>query len=674
VAVTDTDGRFSFAPDVTRPYVVTATAPGRAGATVGVDLRDPSQGEVAVALPTCAIRVHGRVTDAGGPIPGARVRRLAHNVFVGLTGPRVTADATGAYELCATPGLTALRVDADGYGSVEWSGTLYEDLREDVKLVPESTIIGTAVDEDTGAPVAGAQINLRGWDSAALQPATHSVVTDEAGHFEVDGLAPGRYSVGAWGADYLNERDVQEVAVTVGALPPPVTLRLTRCVRLGGTVSEGGRAVVCATVRAMATGDKRGYSFEAITQADGSFQLKGAPPGLDRFSVEGYHVTSAPGDNHVTVERLPAITGTVHFGDAPADGAWVNATPLASSVTSSPKEVRVDRTGLFRIDGLEPGRYEVRASDDVRAAASATVQVDAGGSVDLELTARASIGGVVVDQDGHPVSGADVTWSSSAKDPKLPGRFSWSGFAKATGRTNEEGRFVVRGLAAGTYKTTVAVDGVTLDPALRVDLAAGQQAGDVRVEVRIERATVTGRVIDASGQGVPDTLVTLAGSGDGVRADTDGAFVLPVVGDGPFTVEAGRGDGGRAQSDGVRPGAAVTLTLIRPAVSPPRPSVMSLSIARATRGALSGRAFRSTSVPGEIPPRTWSSVRIEPRARERAGLLLAPGSPSRVIPQGSTVSLTLAERGFVLPSASVAGLSPESVKRPTDPHRAGRLR
>ena len=86
---------------------------------------------------------------------------------------------------------------------------------------------GTVVTSGTGAPVRWARVSVEGittWTASITSPWA-SVVTDAAGRFELEGLAPGRRSIAA-GAYQHHPRYLSGLEVVDGARIGPLRIEL----------------------------------------------------------------------------------------------------------------------------------------------------------------------------------------------------------------------------------------------------------------------------------------------------------------------------------------------------------------------------------------------------------------------------------------------------------------
>ena len=378
------------------------------------------------------------------------------------------------------------------------------------QMLPTAVIAGRVVDED-GDPMPGVNVfaQRKKPGKSGRMVSAGAERTDDLGEYRIHGLFPGQYLVVAMPPPNIHDYDrakspedpnkpdseylttyypgvydaAQASMVQLRAgdeMPINVTLIPSRTYRVRGMVTgipSGQKALVELTAK----------SSQFMMRAndvgpDGQFEVRGVAPGtyvarasigsdehaltarqevrVDAGDVDGIKLVPVPSfavSGHVDFEgRWPA--NVTDYGvnlqpvDAPAaddGGFFISPDAFGSNAT-------VDRFGNFQWKSVNPGTYYVQFvggnGHDVYLK-SVTVggrNGDAGfklsGPATIELVASprtATVEGVVVDHD-QPVSNATVVAVPEEKYRKIDVRFG-------TGTTDQQGHFVIRGLAPGSY-------------------------------------------------------------------------------------------------------------------------------------------------------------------------------------------------------------------------------
>jgi hypothetical protein len=284
-------------------------------------------------------------------------------------------------------------------------------------------------------------------------------VTDAAGRFSVEGLAPGSYDlvVTAQGFERLTRR-----GLTVASGERfSIELKLTGTGAAEGQVRDSaGQPVVGAQVVGSNSfgGILDGSPGEARTDAEGHYRLEGLPAGA--VSLTARRAGATIGVRQVVevteggtaqldfiVEETGIVEGRVRAarGDLPADPLMVLAYPQGGDgfVAMDFRPIAVDATGAFQLT-LQPGTYELRVSTaegwPFGTSVSRMVDVKGGGTVQVELIwqsdgrERDELRGVVLEPDGTPSPNAFVTLlpDDGVQGPRMnapadaQGRFSFS--------------------------------------------------------------------------------------------------------------------------------------------------------------------------------------------------------------------------------------------------------
>ncbi|MGE5277312.1 MAG: carboxypeptidase regulatory-like domain-containing protein, partial [Acidobacteriota bacterium] len=344
---------------------------------------------------------------------------------------------------------------------------------------------GVVVDEKTRRPVSRVRIEALD-DPFPLpgMPPVRQAKTDSRGRFRLAGLSRREYTVMASRRDYLGSS-----LPAVAASPPsgPLRIALVRGAGVSGrVVDEAGAAVAGARVRVLPGEGRRAMrrnrptrasAPSALTRADGSFELRGLPPG-ESLSIsasragylfarrDGVAATAGKGKPLTLVLRRgnEARGRVVDSGGDAISGVEVSLSRseehrvgLASWSGEDPDSTRnavTDGAGRFVLKALEPGKYAARIKHPAYATTSIpALRVERSGVTQWDpfvLQPSAPVAGVVRNKKGEPVTGASV-------ESFGPG----GGVGQA--QSDVQGRFRLDGYGAGTtFTLKVEAEGYAL--------------------------------------------------------------------------------------------------------------------------------------------------------------------------------------------------------------------
>jgi protocatechuate 3,4-dioxygenase beta subunit len=499
---------------------------------------------------------------------------------------RASSDRTGRARIALPPALrgqkASVRVQAAGMAGAEREIALagrFPGLG--FRLQPEATLAGWVSDE-TGKPVPGAVLEARPEaDPTRVEP-LQRVEGDTQGRFELRGLPPGSYALSARAA-------LHELAVLPKVRAPSsadgLQVVLVRTSALRGEVrTSDGSLAANATVTAAGSGLWPPRSLQ--TDAQGKFELSPLPAGIYELRAKLGGAVSAPAEgvvlepaaaSFVTLSLVPGADLRGRVLDAATGMALPGAEVVVveDALSAVPARTQSDAKGEFVVAGLRPLVHRVwaRAAGYVSISGQALepgVRAHA-----LSLLRAGSVSGRIVDEQGEPVTGAEVELSGTTLDgsplrvaasaqwlaagsrpppagdnlgitegpiPKVPlialpqgapGALDTDPVTGAGGFVSDaSGGFRIDGVAPGRLQVVARHAHFAPGRSGLQTLAPGGTLGDVRV-VLGRGVDLRGRVLDPRGfpaagvrvqlmlEGEPSARVTLSSA--------DGGFAFPAV-------------------------------------------------------------------------------------------------------------------------------------------------
>jgi hypothetical protein len=234
------------------------------------------------------------------------------------------------------------------------------------------------------------------------------------------------------------------------------------------------------------------------------------------------------------------ITGVVtnDSNGLPIQGLWVGANKYDTGEYCGGGSTNSD--GFYSISNLAAGTYRVTTSTEgtefvreyynnvIDYWSATAVNVPASGvvnNIDFGLMVGGSVTGTVRDSNGLPI--ANIQVSANSYDENY-------GFG---GKTEANGTYVIRGVAAGLYRVMVWAEEtkyaskyynneISWDDATPVNVSAGQQT--TSIDFSLERgASISGVVKNSSGVGQPNLQVNCwadDGYGTGTQTEANGFY------------------------------------------------------------------------------------------------------------------------------------------------------
>lgn len=518
----------------------------------------------------------GRVVDLGEkPVAGANVRLLpasgekaapfAFYQDLRDEGFEGTTGADGRFAIAKVPGAALdLEVKASGYAPLLVPGIEPPSLREEnpapggakgasgqggpvdlgtVVLRPGATLRGI-VQDPRGRPVPDAAIRWSGPGGDRLRALrmrlgreVPSLSSGADGRFAISDLASGAPLNLSVTREGYGEARLTGVVPGADPAEPPVEVVLEPAFAVRGTVlDEAGRPIAEASVALVTTQAgwmqggrlfRRPSRGQVTTDSEGRFELTAIETGKMRveaqgqgFRRNGVDVEAAELKDVEGIEIVLRPGATLSGRVAGPDGEAVQGARVTLSGDAEDSPFRLsdntalsDGDGEYTLSGLEEGRREVSVFAAGFLAADKGIEIQDGANrADLRLERALSVEGRVLDPQGRPAAGAQV--SATFKDGSI-GTSS-----------REDGTFVLSGLRPGSYQ--IAADDSRYGPSEPVPVELGSAAAPVGggkpgapaargIELRLtEGGAVRGRVAGLTFEQLPGVSVVAS------RADEDG--------------------------------------------------------------------------------------------------------------------------------------------------------
>ncbi|HZG52198.1 MAG TPA: carboxypeptidase regulatory-like domain-containing protein, partial [Pyrinomonadaceae bacterium] len=509
-------------PGIGGPSLYTFTPPSRSVS----NLQEMQFFEFTVLPP---LRIRGQV--AGANNNGLR----ATVTLSGTVSATVQADEYGFYEFVDLPrgGDYTVTPSYPLYTFTPPSrsvGNIQEDQFLHFEALPPLRIFGGTSDEN-GHPIVGATITLSGTTSA-------TVVTDVNGYYNFNDLPRGgTYSITAAHELYTFTPPSRELPAMASDRIAPFQGALRR-ITLSGRAADAGTGAPLSGVTMTLGGGANGithtdangnYAFQNLAVGRG-YNVTAGRPGY-AFAPESFNVADPRGDQTANFNgsRL-AYTVSGRITDAAGGAALAGVS--VSLGGSLPATTQTDAQGNYTFTGLpSEGNYTVTPSHPNFNFAPASrpfanllsdMEADfAGTRINYQISGR------VADNSGNALGGATVTLG---------------GARAATVQTDATGAYIFAGLPSGfDYTLTVAATHYTFSPpTCQANNLGGNTTADFTATLLAH--TISGRVVDAGGNGFPGALVQLNGTRTGsVMTDATGNYsfsALPAGGN--YTVEPSR--------------------------------------------------------------------------------------------------------------------------------------
>lgn len=654
--VADDVGAFRF--ENLEPGTVSLTVDAPGFQTANRDGIEIPKGEdvegVEVRLEPGAVLI-GRVTAPdGNPAIGAELRRAGESSEeLAMFDGGATSDGSGYYRLEGlVPGTVSIAAAHDDYVRTVRDVELDPGVNHlDLQFEGGQPVDGVVTD-GAGRGVPGATVRLlqsgRSWGG----PET---ISGGDGGFRFEGVADGTWRLDASAEGFAPYRGEDPIEIA-GSPVVGVVARLGAGAILTGSV-QGVEERELADVQVEAAHLEGAAYASGNAASDGTFRLEDLAPGpyrvVARVGLSGRRATGevtieqGATSAHVDLRFGEGLTlrGRVTLSERPFASAMVIASGrgIASSAWGE-----TDHEGAFRLEGLEPGTYEVDVRQwDTGISYRETVELDDDLEVEFEIPTATVTGRVVDAADRSPLSGVRVELASSSGrvDPLLGGRSGVSDLDGVFRVTNvPDGDWVLsaerKGFAAHTEPVTIRegrdLDGLklALDPTEGLTLRLRGPTGMAPDSAQIA-------VLDGAGRSI---------SAGRFSTGENGAVRLSTVPPGSWTVLVAAAGTAVTQVAAQAPGAALDVAL--PPATVLRVAIPELAggadVATLTLTDDAGRRFRTLgffadltdTFPaasgqmtfGSLPPATWTVRATTADGRTWQGTVTTTaGSPADLV-------------------------------------------
>jgi len=384
--------------------------------------------------------VSGRIvelsTGAGIPDAGIGFRVVGDQEFGFRSTARTTSRDDGSFTLDGVPGGDILlMVGARDHAYRELTVVVDEKTPvQEITLSGGATIAGI-VTTTSGAPVKG-RVWLNGPGPGYVGE------SNEAGQFSYKHMPPGRYKVSA---DSSAGSAQQEFVLQQDEVKEGIVLVVGGGRSVRGIV-RGPRPEQIPQTHLMFRA-KSGSSFMSTHPDErGAYVFNGVPSGPAEIGVSTANIgiqftkrLDVPADQDITFDiALPTgarLSGRVTQGGKPAAHRTVWMGPVDTKLDILYR-ANTSEDGEYEIEGLPPGDYRLRATEDISRAV--TIAGDMVLNIDIpavQLSAR-----VVEDGGAVPIVGADVYLRGSAPETSR---------VRGDKKTDDFGQFALTGIEPG---------------------------------------------------------------------------------------------------------------------------------------------------------------------------------------------------------------------------------
>ncbi len=502
----------------------------------------------------------------GRPAIGARVELVETGE---RRGPRfmsnsASSDGDGRFRLEGLkPGPASIAAVHDEYGRAVKDLELRAGTnRLDLTFPGGQTVSGRVVDAG-GAPIAGALVEVQ---PAGQRWGGSESTTGPDGAFAVEGVQDGSYTLAATRQGFAPAVDGPKIEVK-GAPVAGLTVTLNAGGVLAGTLQglppEEFASVSVNAWSAAGWGsgsvDFKG-NYRIADLAPGRYTVRAMSRDAGRSASGEVEIVAGTPETRLDLDFGKGLTlsGRALLGEQPVAGAAIWA---RGRTVQGFGQGRTDSEGAFRIEGLEPGTYELTLNLFEKGLTyNETVELAESRELTLRLPTAKVEGRVVDALDRAAVAGVSVTLAPEGQAEE-PGFFR-GGYG---GLSAESGRFSIANVAPGTYRLSAKKEGYAAHTE-SVVVASGQDAANL--ELTLNPTEGLSLQVRLPGGGIPDVVFASVLDGAG-RTVTGGRYPtgeagrvrLPVVPPGSWEVLVQAANSAVATLQATAPGGPVPVQL-----------------------------------------------------------------------------------------------------------------
>ena len=492
-----------------------------------------------------------------------------------FTSARTLTDGEGAFAFrgvpaAATFGLVARTAKQAVPVELGLKPQPGEHIQVRMEAGPGATLRGRIVDDmGHGVPEASVSATLPGILGQIIEE-VRSTETDEEGNFVLEGLPEGPLKLKYSTPGFL-DGSLTIDSLTAGQVQEGIELSLERGASCRGRVTfpdgqPAPGALITLSLDASAMAGMPGMGASAFqggvgeTDAEGRFSiggLRGGPflvqailevedgPRVGDWSARATKVKLSRGEIDLVLEKLEEFRVRVtDSAGVPLEEYRLRATlkgtsgmfGIGAKIVSHSVEQAEDGQGILA--GLDTGEWELVISADGYADSEVIpFSIPAPDEAhECVLFPDAAARGLVLDSDGRPVAGAEVTISLDMQD-LISGATN-----PPTATTDAVGAFLLDGINPGPVALVASAQGYARSEPFTFDLEPGAMEEDV-VLVLPSGGTILGQVVDEEGNPRPDRMIVAQKPPDYTgqrmdRTDQDGRFVLEHLEPGRWQITA----------------------------------------------------------------------------------------------------------------------------------------